>query len=177
MKVKGKDGEEYDVSSAGVGGAGLGLGIAGTALGLLNGGLGMFGNRFANNNTGSNGCDGSLVTRYELAQEQTIASLNSENALLKADKYTDEKLVEVYNNLFNKIETLAVEVRANKEQQAAVNAQQSVYNGVNNAAMAALQAQVAQLLSITKVVVPNSAICPGWGDVTVSGSSSTSTTE
>lgn len=171
MTIKTSDGEVKNVASEGVGGAGLGLGIAGTALGLLNGGLGFLGNHNINSNVvGNCTCNGNFVSKYELAQEQTIASLNSENALLKADKYTDEKLVEVYNNLFNKIEVLAAEVRLNKEQQAAVNAQQSVYNGVNNAATATLQSQVAQLLAITKIVVPNSVICPGWGDVTVSAS-------
>lgn len=38
----------------------------------------------------------------------------------------------------------------------------------NTAALNCMQGQIAQLMSLTKVVVPNSSICPGWGDVTVS---------
>lgn len=180
MTIKGKDDKEYDVASSGVGGAGLGLGIAGTALGLLNGGLGILGtNRGYGYNNGCSCTDGNIVSKYELQQEQTIAALNSQIALLNADKYTDQKLVDVYNNLYNKIETLESVVRQNKEEQAQINSQQAVYNGTNNAVIATLRAQVAQLLGITKTVIPNSVICPGWGDVTVTTSTTTteSTTE
>jgi hypothetical protein len=45
---------------------------------------------------------------------------------------------------------------------------QRVYNATNTAALGCVQGQVAQLMSLTKLVVPNGSICPGWGDVTVS---------
>lgn len=35
-------------------------------------------------------------------------------------------------------------------------------------ALSCMQGQIAQLMSLTKLVVPNGSICPGWGDVTVS---------
>jgi hypothetical protein len=45
---------------------------------------------------------------------------------------------------------------------------QRVYNTANTTAVTCIQGQVAQLMSLTKLVVPNGSICPGWGDVTVS---------
>ena len=45
---------------------------------------------------------------------------------------------------------------------------QRTYNATNTAAMNCMSGQIAQLYSLTKLVVPNGSICPGWGDVTVS---------
>ena len=46
--------------------------------------------------------------------------------------------------------------------------EQRVFNAtaINN--ISCVQGQVAQLMGLTKLVVPNGSICPGWGDVTVS---------
>jgi hypothetical protein len=30
-----------------------------------------------------------------------------------------------------------------------------------------MQGQIAQLYSLTKLVVPNTSVCPGWGTVTI----------
>jgi hypothetical protein len=54
-----------------------------------------------------------------------------------------------------------------KDEQNAINMQQAVYNGTNTAALNCLQGQVAQLYSLTKLIVPNGSICPGWGNVTI----------
>ena len=70
---------------------------------------------------------------------------------------------------------VAAEVRANKDEQAGINMQQAVYNGTNTAALGCLQAQVAQLQAMTKMVIPNSSVCPGWGTATVSVSTGTAT--
>jgi hypothetical protein len=96
-----------------------------------------------------------------------IASKDSEIALLKADKYTDQKIVEAYKDLNGQINALAAEVRANKDAQADINREQAVYNGVNTATLQCLQGQVAQLFGLTKLVVPNTSVCPGWGNVTI----------
>jgi hypothetical protein len=45
--------------------------------------------------------------------------------------------------------------------------QQRVYNATNTAALNCLSGQVAQLMALTKLVIPNGSICPGWGNVTV----------
>lgn len=143
-----------EYASKGVAGAGLGLGIAGTALGLLNGGAG----NLLSGITGSG--DNALVSRYELSMAQELAAKDGQIALLEADKYTDAKMVEVYKDLQGQISGIAAEVRANKAEQDAVNCQQAVYNGTNNATIACLQQQVAMLQSLTKVVVPKTSVCP-----------------
>lgn len=159
-----------EFASKGVAGSGLGLGIAGTALGLLNGLGGMAG--LAANAAGCNSCVGCCsentpVSRYEMNQAQTIAAKDAEIGLLKADKYTDQKLSEVTAYLMGQIKDLSNEVRANKDEQAGVNMQQAVYNATNTAAISCLQNQVAALQGLTKLVIPNSSVCPGWGAVKV----------
>ena len=159
-----------EFASKGVAGSGLGLGIAGTALGLLNGLGGMAG--LAANAAGCNSCGGCCsentpVSRYEMNQAQTIAAKDAEIGLLKADKYTDQKLSEVTAYLMGQIKDLSNEVRANKDEQAGVNMQQAVYNATNTAAISCLQNQVAALQGLTKLVIPTSSVCPGWGAVKV----------
>lgn len=136
------------------------LGIIGTALGGLatlgNGGAGLL---------GMGGCNGGCsenthVTRYELGQQNEISQLRSENELLKADKYTDQKIAEVYTVLNNKVDKINCELR-----------DIAVYQATNTATIGCLGNQVnglqAVLNSITKVVIPNGSVCPGWGNVTI----------
>ena len=155
--VKGVD-NMAEFASRGVAGSGLGLGIAGTALGILNGGLG--------NILGTNcGCSENMaVTRYELGQEQKIAQLESQIALRDANIYSDQKLSEVYKDLSARINGL----------EAGLNAQ-AVYNATNTATINCIQGQVAQLYGLTKLVVPNTSVCPGWGNVTITPSTTTTT--
>ena len=141
-----------EFASKGVAGSGLGLGIAGTALGVLNGGLGSI---FGANNVANVCSDNTYVNRYELDLENKLVAKDSEIALLKSNIYTDQKLTDVYSNLQAQLNTI-------KDNQNAVNMQQAVYNGTNTAAISCIQGQIAQLQSLTKLVVPNSSVCPGY---------------
>nr|DAG21528.1 MAG TPA: hypothetical protein [Caudoviricetes sp.] len=169
--------ERTNCASKGMAGTGLGLGIAGTALGLLNGGLGgLWGGAVpmaaaqvaCSENTG--------VNRFELEQERTISNKDMEIAYWRGQDETNRKITDAYTKLENRINGVASEVRANKDEQAGINLQQAVYNGTNTAALACLQNQVAQLQGMTKMVIPNSSVCPGWGNATVSVSPGTTTT-
>lgn len=162
-----------EYASKGVGTAGLVTGIVGSlgALnsGLLNGGLGgLFGGGNAAGVTDmaagaalaaalgagkSGNSEDRPVSRYELGLVQ-------ENAILKAQADVDKKLVDVYNSINNQINVV-------KERFNDFEKQQLVYNGVNNAAVSVLQSQVAALMGLTKTVIPNGNVCPGWGDVKV----------
>ena len=157
--------EKHDFASKGVAGTGLGLGIAGTALGLLNGngGIlnGLFGNGCCNNVCSEN----MPVNRYELAQQQRISELQSAIALRDANTYNDQKLLELYRYVDGKFDGV----------NAAIN-QQAVYNATNTAALNCIQGQVAQLYGLTKLVVPNTAVCPGWGNVTITPAAAPTTT-
>lgn len=146
---------ENKYASKGVAGAGLGLGIAGTALGLLAGGNGL-GGLF--NNGCNNGCgDNSLVNRYEATQSARIAELETEVKLRDSNIYTDNKILALYQYVDGKIQNIEGQI-----------CQQNVYNATNTATINCMAGQIAQLMSLTKLVVPNSSVCPGWGDVTVS---------
>jgi hypothetical protein len=145
-----------EFASKGVAGSGLGLGIAGTALGVLNGGLG---NLFGGMNTCS---ENSYINRYELGLENKIAAKDSEIALLKSNIYTDQKIADVYERLNNKIAGV----------EAAVNTQ-AVVNATMTSTIGCMQGQIAQLQSLTKLVVPNTSVCPGWGNVTITPATTT----
>lgn len=152
-----------EFASKGVAGAGLGLGIAGTALGLLSGGAGLL--TGMENMAGC--CNGAnaYVNRYEMTMAQESAAKDGKIALLESERYTDQKLTEVYKDLNGQINNLQQQV-----------SQQAVYNATVNGTISCIQSQIAQLQSLTKVVVPNTSVCPGWGNVTITPAASTTTT-
>ena len=151
-----------EFASKGVAGSGLGLGIAGTALGVLNGGLGnILGGLAGNCGCGNN----QYINRYEMELENKIVNKDSEIALLNSNIYTDQKIADVYERLNTKIGGV----------EAVVNTQ-AVYNATMNGAINCMQGQIAQLYGLTKLVVPNASVCPGWGNVTITPSTTTTTT-
>lgn len=162
-----------EYASKGVAGTGLGLGIAGTALGLLNGGAGGLLN-MANPNMGCS--ESQFVNRYELnmqsAYEKELNAKNVEISALQADIklrdaniYTDSKMLELYKYFDGEIKRVD-----------GVLAQQAVVNAQQTSMAACMQGQIAQLYSLTKLVVPNTAVCPGWGNVTITPATTPTTT-
>jgi hypothetical protein len=135
-----------EFASKGVGNAGLTTGIIGTAGWLLNGGLGnilggMGGQCVAPENM--------PVNRYEAQQSARIAELETEVKLRDANTYTDSKLLEVYRYVDGKFGAVDAAI-----------AQQAVYNATQTSVIGCLQGQVAQLMGLTKLVVPAAGICP-----------------
>ena len=163
MKIKGADGHEYNVTGQGQGNfntVGAAGGIGWIADKLLGGNfLG------GNNNCGCNPQD-MPISRYEAAMMQELAAKDGKIALLESNIYTDSKIADVYERLITRI-------NADKDAQALINQNQAVYNGVNTATIQCLQGQVAQLMSLTKLVVPNGSVCPGWGNVTITPATTT----
>ena len=170
MKIKGMNGEEHNVTSRGQGNyntVGASAGIA-SFLGLNAGNLlSGLGNGW-NNGRCCGSSDDMPVSRYEARMQQELAAKDGKIALLESNIYTDQKIADVYERLNRKID-------GNKEAQDAVNLQQAVYNGTNTAAIGCIQNQIAQLMGLTKLVVPNSSICPGWGNVTITPSTAPTT--
>ena len=151
-----------EFASKGVAGSGLGLGIAGTALGVLNGGwlngTGLFGNNAC-------GCsENHTVNRYELAQESKIAELQSQIALRDANTYNDQKLLEVYKYFDGELKDVRATICANDKAQSVVNAKFESGFDVLGSQVASINATIAGL---TKTVIPNANVCPGWGRVAV----------
>ena len=149
-----------EYASNGKANAALATGIIGTT-GF---GLNLLGNLLGGN---MGGCcsENTMVNRYELDLTQEIASKDARIGLLEADKYTDQKLTEVYKDLNAQISNLQSQINA-----------QAVYNATMNGTVSCIQGQIAQLQSLTKLVVPNSSVCPGWGNVTITPAPATTTT-
>ena len=144
---------EINYASRGVAGTGLGLGIAGTALGIMAGGLnniGAFGVK-------TGGCsEDHYVNRYEQAQSARIAELETEVKLRDSNIYTDSKILELYKYVDGKFAFVEKEL-----------CDQKVYNATNIATVNCIAGQVNQLFALTKLVIPNASVCPGWGTATV----------
>ena len=148
-----------EFASKGVAGSGLGLGIAGTALGVLNGGLGnILGGWGCNNACGDN----ALINRYEATQSARIAELETEVKLRDANTFTMSEMGKLRDYFENKFAHIEHEL-----------CDQKVYNATNIASVNCIAGQVNQLFALTKLVIPNGSICPGWGNVTVSPSTTT----
>lgn len=97
---------------------------------------------------------------------QQLNSLMMENSVLKAAADTDKKLVDVYT-------TLRVADKAQDAKVADINVQIANMNAANAALSVQVNALQGVLSSITKCVVPNSSVCPGWGNVTITPAAST----
>lgn len=158
MVIKGQNGENYNVTGSGQGtynsvAASAGLAsFLGINAGNLLGGLGNCGNGWGwNRNNCGNGCD-VPVTRYEATMMQELSAKDGKIALLESNIYTDQKIADVY-------ERLNVKINANKAEQDAVNMQQAVYNGTNTATLSCIKNQVAELASLSTLVVPSSRVC------------------
>lgn len=149
-----------EFASNGKANTGIALGAVGTGLGALNamGGLGgVLGGLF-----GGNCGNGPAVNRYELGLENENAKLRSEIALRDANIYNDQKLLEVYKYFDGKIEGINSRL-----------CEQAVWNATQTATLSCMGGQIAQLMSLTKLVVPNTSVCPGWGNVTVTPATTT----
>lgn len=134
------------------------IGTAGAA-GLL----GNIGGIFGNGN--KSGCsEDHCVNRYEAAQAARIAELETELKLRDSNIYTDGKILEVYKYFDGKIGCIENQL-----------CEQKVYNATLNGAVSCIQGQIAQLMGLTKIVIPNGSVCPGWGDATVTVSTGTTT--
>lgn len=174
MIIKNGDGHDSHVTSQGQGNLNTVLGALGTASFLgFNGGniLGGLGR----NNCSCGDPHSMPISRYEANMMQELAAKDSKIGLLESQVYVDQKLTDVTAYLMGEIKSLSNEVRANKDAQCVINQQQAVYNGVNTATLQCMQGQIAQLMGITKLVIPNSSVCPGWGNVTITPAAATTT--
>jgi hypothetical protein len=149
-------------ASKGVAGAGLGLGIAGTALGVMAGGLNGIGGILGG---GRSGCGEHVYSRYDAEKDARIAELTNEVKLRDANTFTMGEMGKLRDYVDGKFAAVEQEICG-----------QRVYNATNTAAISCIQGQIATLMSLTKLVVPNGSICPGWGDVTVSVTPATTPT-
>ena len=142
---------EYEnrYGSKGATGAGLGLGIAGTALGVLNGGLGNILGGWSNSNCNGGCSEDHWVNRYEASQSARIAELETEVKLRDSNIYTDQKLGALRDYVDGRFSRVEHEL-----------CDQKVFNSGTLSNFSCLQSQVAQLMSLSKLIIPASNICP-----------------
>lgn len=120
------------------GNAALTTGIIGTALGAMASAGGLAGLLGVKPANQTEDPGDRPVTRYEMG-------LIQENTILKAQQYSD--------------------VRANGLQQQISN--QAVWNATQEGILGMQRQQIDQLYSLTKLVVPNDSVTPGWGPVSI----------
>lgn len=150
---------ENNFASKGMAGTALGFGIAGATLGAANSGL--LNNLFGCNAKATSSDDAS-VTRYELNMQNMITNRDMEIAYLKGRDAAKTDNLELYRYIDGRFNAVERELADNR-----------TYNAVNTATISCMQGQIAQLLSLTKVVIPNTSVCPGWGNVTVAPATTT----
>ena len=131
-----------EYASNGKGTAGLTLGIIGTGLSVLNGGLGGI--------LGGGAGDG-YVSKEVLDLSMKLARSENENAILASDLTVEKKFAEMYSVLNDKISKV-------ENDQIAVNSAQSVTNSVVASQLAVMNTNLSQLMSLTKVGIPNSSL-------------------
>lgn len=151
-----------EYTSKGQGALNTVLGAIGTAgaTGILNGGLGgIFGGCGSGYGWGGNGCCSEQipVNRYEAAQSARIAELETEVKLRDANTYTLGEMGKLRDYVDGRFAVVDAAI-----------CDQKVMNATVTSTMNCMANQIAALNGLTKLVVPNSSVCPGWGNVTVS---------
>ena len=145
---------ENHYASKGVGGTALGIGIGALGLEVLRGGLGGLFGGMANA-----GCPHDhYIDRYDAEKSARIAELETEVKLRDANTFTMGEMNNLRNYVDGRFGAIEREL-----------CDQRVYNATNTAAISCIQGQIAQLASLTKVVIPNASICPGWTTTTTAG--------
>lgn len=191
-----------EYASKGVAGTALGLGIAGT-VGLVNQMTNGYNGGLLGGILGGNNYVGRAAGATEL---QYVSSLQAENAMLKAENYSDKGTLEAYKQsvadnkelraeMYAFIKPLAEEAAQNKVNIATLQAkldcccekqelrEQIMHEKIDKVALMANNGITAlagtvnclqnYVNGITKVVVPNTAVCPGWGNVTITPATTT----
>lgn len=142
--------------------ANTGVVLGSIALGTsLLGGLGGLLGVHTNANTDPND---KPITRYEYEMGQKLAAKDSEITLLKSEQNTEVKIADVYARLKGDLLTLERNQDAKNANQGIINQSITDNLGVINTQIAGINGTLGE---ITQIKVPNSAVCPGWGQVKV----------
>lgn len=108
-------------------------------------------------NGNSCGCAENMpINRYEAGQQSRIAELETEVKLRDANFYTLGEMGKLRDYVDGRFSRMEHEI-----------CDQKVFNATAINQIGCIQNQVAQLMGVTRLVIPNSSICPGWGDVTI----------
>ena len=89
------------------------------------------------------------MTRYDLEQQKAIIDRDSEIAYLKGRDAAKSDSLEMYKYVDGRLRGIEAQI-----------GQQAVYNATNTATLNCISGQVAQLMALTKTVIPITSICP-----------------
>ena len=160
MIIRTSEGDK-SVASGGVGGTALGLSIGALSLAALQGnnGNGILGNLFGNN----------------CANNSQVTALMSELAKEKSERYTDQVGTEVYKQFAKERNETQAQISALFAAIAQLDKTVSVNEAVTSERVTCLRKDVNNIYDVFKLVVPNSSVCPGWGNVTITPATTTTT--
>lgn len=174
---------DTEYASKGVAGSGLGLGIAGTALGLLN----ANGNGLLGGLLGGNGMNPAVAGMME--KDAKIAKLEAEKYSDQAALEQSERLLRNYLKPYGEaiasnqtaLATQAAEIACLQKTQALelklmgkeIELAKQEAKCCCEKSQIAITTMSRVLDGLTKVVIPNSSVCPGWGNVTITPEATT----
>lgn len=160
MMIKTQEGEK-SVASTGLAGAALGLAIPGTValVNQLSGGNGLFGGLF------NGGCNNNC--------NSAVSALESALAYEKAGRYTDQTGTEVYKQFAKERNEIQAQISAIFAAIAQMDKQNAVAEAINSERLNCLTGRVNNIYDVFKLVMPNSSVCPGWGNVTITPATTT----
>lgn len=136
---------EMDYATNGKGNLGVTLGAIGTGLAALNNG-GLLSGILGGGKTCS---DDHCITRYEAAQQARIGELENEVKMRDANTYTIQQIDGLRTYVDGKLTAIDSKICA-----------QAVHNATSDAVIGCLQGQIAQLMGLTRTVIPLDGVCP-----------------
>lgn len=109
------------------------------------------------------------ITRYEMASrvayEKELARQRMEISELKSEKISDAKDIELYKQFRSDLKEALGPIKDDIKDLQTRAAAQDVWNATNKGAVIRLRDDVNDLLRLTRRVVPNESVSPGWGDI------------
>jgi hypothetical protein len=142
-----------EFATKGTAGTALGLSIGALGAQVLSGGIGNLLGGITGNRQVAVSSEDMPITRYDMGLIKENTELKTEVKLRDANFYALGEVGKVRDELN------------------AFKAEQLAYNAANTAGIGCIGQQVNQLqgvlASITQIKVPNSAVCPGWGNITI----------
>lgn len=150
---------DKSVASGGVGGTALGLSIGALSLAALQG----------------NSCNGILGNLFGNGCQNQANALMAELAKEKSERYTDQIGTEVYKQFAKERNETQAQISALFAAVAQMDKNFAVKDAVNCERITCLGKKVNDIYDVFKLVVPNSSVCPGWGDVTITPATTTTT--
>ena len=116
-----------------------------------------------------------VVIAQEIREHQTRAMLDGQIHDINRVAATIAEVKQAIVELNAKIEATTAGVNCRIDGAYAQLNQQAVMNATITANLGCMAQQIAQLQGLTKLVVPNTSVCPGWGNVTITPSTTPAT--